>query len=84
VLGKPSGAFFQAALDAIDSDAERTVMVGDDVEADVGGAKRLGMRGVLVRTGKFREAWVARSGVKPDGILDSIADLPQWIETTSE
>jgi HAD superfamily hydrolase (TIGR01458 family) len=84
VLGKPSAAYFQAALDAVDSDPERTVMVGDDVEADVGGAKRLGLRGVLVRTGKFREEWLARSGVEPDGILDSIADLPQWIETTSE
>ena len=79
ILGKPSKPFFQAALDALDADAEHAVMVGDDVEADVGGAKALGMRGVLVRTGKFREAWLERSGVKPDAVLDSIADLPDFL-----
>ena len=41
-------------------------MVGDDVESDVGGAQRAGLRGVLVRTGKYRE----------DALIDSIADLP--------
>ena len=30
------------------------VMVGDDLVNDVGGAKRCGMRGILVRTGKYR------------------------------
>jgi ribonucleotide monophosphatase NagD (HAD superfamily) len=49
-------------------------MVGDDVEVDVRGAQRLGLRGVLVRTGKFRQADLAR-GVWPDLILDSVADL---------
>ena len=29
-------------------------MVGDDVVSDVGGAQKAGIRGVLVRTGKFR------------------------------
>jgi HAD superfamily hydrolase (TIGR01458 family) len=83
VLGKPSRAYFQAALDAVDGDAERTWMVGDDVEADVGGAQALGMHGVLVRTGKFRDDWLERSGVQPDVILDSVADLPEWLETSS-
>src|ERR687887_467223 len=38
VLGKPSAAFFQAALEALDADAEMTWMVGDDIEADMRGA----------------------------------------------
>jgi HAD superfamily hydrolase (TIGR01458 family) len=54
VLGKPSAPYFEAALAAIDSRPVETWMVGDDVEADVGGAQRCGLRGVLVRTGKFR------------------------------
>jgi HAD superfamily hydrolase (TIGR01458 family) len=82
VLGKPSPAFFQAALDALDADPERTWMVGDDVEADVGGAQGLGMHGVLVRTGKFRETWLERSGVRPDGIIDSVAALPEWLDNS--
>jgi len=83
VLGKPSAAYFAAALDALDADAERTWMVGDDVEADVGGAAACGLRTVLVRTGKFREEALDESRVSPDGIVDSIADLPGWIEAAS-
>jgi HAD superfamily hydrolase (TIGR01458 family) len=84
VLGKPSRAYFQAALDAVDGDPERTWMIGDDVEADVGGARALGMHGVLVRTGKFRQEWLESAGVRPDAILDSVAELPEWLETSSE
>ena len=80
VLGKPSVPYFEAALAALDADAERTWMVGDDVEADVAGAQRLGMRTVLVRTGKFRPDAVERSGVTPDAILSSVSELPAWIE----
>ncbi len=80
LLGKPSLAFFEAALEAVDADAERTWMVGDDLEADIAGAQRFGMKTVLVRTGKFRQAELDRSAISPDVVLDSIADLPQWLE----
>ena len=42
-------------------------MVGDDVETDVGGAIDAGLAGVLVRTGKYREDFVAESGDGADG-----------------
>jgi HAD superfamily hydrolase (TIGR01458 family) len=80
VLGKPSAAYFEAACDALDADPERTWMIGDDLESDVLGAQRLGMRTVLVRTGKFRPDTVERSGVEPDGIVSSLAHLPAWLE----
>ena len=80
VVGKPSTEYFDAALAALDADPALTWMVGDDLEADVAGAKRCGMRGVLVRTGKFRPDAVDRSGVVPDGIISSIAQLPEWLE----
>jgi ribonucleotide monophosphatase NagD (HAD superfamily) len=51
-------------------------MVGDDVEADVGGALDAGLRAVLVRTGKYREERVRDSGVEPTATVDSIADVP--------
>jgi HAD superfamily hydrolase (TIGR01458 family) len=80
VLGKPSPAYFEAACDALDADPDRTWMIGDDLESDVLGAQRLGMRTVLVRTGKFRPDTVERSGVQPDGIVSSLAQLPAWLE----
>jgi HAD superfamily hydrolase (TIGR01458 family) len=83
VLGKPSAAYFKAALDALDSDAELTWMVGDDIETDIAGAAAAGLRTVLVRTGKFRPDVVEFARVQPDGIITSIAALPGWIETAS-
>ena len=80
VLGKPSAAYFQAALSAVDADAELTWMVGDDIEADIAGAQRFGMKTVLVRTGKFRPDSLERAGIHPDAIVSSVAELPRWIE----
>ena len=80
VVGKPAPAYFDAALAALDADPELAWMVGDDVEADVGGAQACGMRTVLVRTGKFRPDAVEAGSVRPDGIVSSIAQLPEWLE----
>jgi HAD superfamily hydrolase (TIGR01458 family) len=80
VLGKPSSAYFEAALEAIDADPQHAWMVGDDIEADVRGAQRHGMRTVLVRTGIFRPDAVEESGVRPDAIVSSLAFLPEWLE----
>jgi HAD superfamily hydrolase (TIGR01458 family) len=80
VLGKPSPEYFAAALEALDADPEMTWMIGDDVEGDVRGAQRYGMRTVLVRTGKFRPDEVEELGVVPDGIVSSVAQLPDWLE----
>jgi len=77
VLGKPSQQFFETAVSALDCAAVQTVMVGDDIAADVRGAQDAGMRGVLVRTGKFREADLA-GDTHADGLLNSFADLPAW------
>ena len=80
VVGKPSRAYFEAALSALGAAAAETTMVGDDVNADVGGGKGVGMRAVLVRTGKFREETLAAAETEPDGVVDSIADLPAWLD----
>jgi HAD superfamily hydrolase (TIGR01458 family) len=80
VLGKPSTAYFEAALQALDADPTMTWMVGDDIDSDIGGAQHHGMRTVLVRTGKFRPDAVEAGRVRPDGIISSIAQLPDWLE----
>jgi len=77
VLGKPDRAFYDAAVAALGLSPDRVVMVGDDVRVDVDGAQRAGLRGVLVRTGKFSPSDL-EGGVTPDAVLGSLADLPQW------
>ena len=81
VLGKPSPEYFGAACEALDADPELTWMVGDDVWDDIQGAQRCGLRTILVRTGKFRPDDVDHAGVRPDAIVNSIANLPEWIES---
>jgi HAD superfamily hydrolase (TIGR01458 family) len=84
VLGKPSAAYFAAAMEAVDYEPGQTWMVGDDVEADIAGAAAFGLRTVLVRTGKFREEVLEEATVKPDGVIDSIAALPDWLESVQK
>lgn len=78
VAGKPSAGFFEAALHSLGFSREQAgecVMVGDDLWSDVEGARGAGLEGWLVRTGKFREDVLAASDVKPDRVIDSIANI---------
>ena len=76
VAGKPSPAFFEAAVRSLGLAADRSVaMVGDDLWSDVQGAQRAGLQGWLVRTGKFREDVLQGSGITPDRILASVTEL---------
>jgi HAD superfamily hydrolase (TIGR01458 family) len=83
VVGKPSRAYFEAALAELGAAAEEAVMVGDDVESDIGGAKNAGLRAVLVRTGKFREEALTSAAVKPDDVVASIADVPALLRESA-
>jgi ribonucleotide monophosphatase NagD (HAD superfamily) len=75
LMGKPLSEFFQMALKDMGAQPEQAAMIGDDILTDVDGAQRLGMKGILVKTGKYREDLARSSGVTPDLVLDSIAQL---------
>lgn len=77
VLGKPAADFFEAALSAVGHSAADTIMVGDDIRGDIEAAQAVGIRGVLVRTGKFRSDDLGQ-GIEPHAVIDSIACLPEW------
>ncbi len=77
VLGKPAAPFYESALDLLGLAASAVVMVGDDVITDVDGAQRVGMSGVLVQTGKYREGDLER-GVTPAAVVPSLAAFPDW------
>jgi HAD superfamily hydrolase (TIGR01458 family) len=79
LVGKPSPEFYGAALELLGTAPEETAVIGDDLESDVAGAVAAGMRGVLVRTGKFRKEDLETAPSRPDSILDSIADLPKLL-----
>jgi len=77
ICGKPTAAYFDGALAMLGVARDRTAMVGDDIVNDVLGAQQHGITGVLVRTGKFQEADLAKG--EPNAVLDSLADVPGWL-----
>lgn len=71
---KPHRSIFDAALRAVAVPPEEAVMVGDSLAHDIEGARRLGMRGILV----------ARSGAPiqtPPGVavIQSLRELPALV-----
>jgi len=73
---KPHPSIFEAALKLAGVPAGDAVMVGDSVTQDIEGARRVGMRGVLVRRSEM-----------PGGMLDSevpvirsLLELPELLE----
>ncbi len=81
VVGKPNADFLHQALRIIGLDAASVAMVGDDVENDVIAAQRVGLTGVLVRTGKFDREQLKKALEAPDHVIDSVAELPEVLET---
>jgi HAD superfamily hydrolase (TIGR01458 family) len=79
VFGKPAAPFFLTAAERLGLPAESILMIGDDVTTDVGGAQAAGLKGALVKTGKFRPADL-EGEVRPYAVFDSIADLPFSLE----
>jgi len=87
VCGKPSPVVFTQALAGLAEDlgvrrlpARDVAMVGDDPVADIAAARRVGLRGILVLTGKVGagEAGAAMSGparTRPTAIAQSLPDI---------
>jgi HAD superfamily hydrolase (TIGR01458 family) len=80
IIGKPNSNLFVLASQEWNIPADEILMVGDDLEGDVGGALNAGMKSVLVRTGKFQHEILQSSDIGPNYIIDSIADLPGIID----
>lgn len=73
VIGKPSAAFFNSVLNDMGIQPHEALMIGDDLVNDVGGAQRCGMKGVQVRTGKYRPSDEKHPTVTADGTVDDLA-----------
>ncbi|MDO8634584.1 MAG: HAD-IIA family hydrolase [archaeon] len=76
VAGKPNKEFFLAALSKLHAKPQETLMVGDTLDADVFGAKNTGIKAVLVKTGNFSQQGLEKSVLKPDYVIESVAELP--------
>ncbi len=79
LIGKPSSAFFEKALESMKIGSSEAVMVGDDIYSDIGGSQKVGIKGILVRTGKFNNQMLENSGIIPYRIISSVRELPEII-----
>ncbi len=79
VLGKPALEFFEAAVSDLGCEPDQVVMVGDDAQADVGGAITAGLQGVLVRTGKYRPGDEDQIDQPTAVTVDDITAAVEWI-----
>ena len=71
-LRKPDPRIFEAALSGLGLPRDRVVHVGDEVMADIAGAKATGMRAVWFNTGFWRDAKTDRA----DAEIRDLAELP--------
>ncbi len=79
VFGKPSDAFFHAAVASVGCSPGEAVMIGDDVESDVGGAMAAGIDGILVQTGKYRPGDENAISPAPTAVVRDLAGAADWI-----
>ena len=79
IIGKPRKEFFLQSAGKLKIPAQELAMVGDDLETDIEGGQNAGLFGIAVKTGKFREEFLQQSKIKPGAIIDSIAELPEFI-----
>ena len=81
VVGKPNPEFFELAVKKAGAKKEKTFMLGDDLESDILGAKKVGLKTILVKTGNFNEKELQKSEQKPDYLIESVKELPKLFTT---
>jgi 4-nitrophenyl phosphatase len=73
VVGKPSPAIFELALEKLGTKAHETVMIGDRLDTDIIGAHQVGLVTILVLSGVTSAEQLATASVAPDRVCDDIA-----------
>jgi HAD superfamily hydrolase (TIGR01450 family) len=85
VCGKPSPVVFRQAVAELDAELRGrgesrlrrhdVAMVGDDPKADIAAARRVGLRAVLVLTGKVDAAAAEASRVRADAVAPTLREV---------
>ncbi len=75
---KPQRGIFEKALREVGVSAHEAVMVGDNVDKDILGAKTLGLRGVLVCRNGHRPRF-HDGQPRPDAVVKTLTELPKTL-----
>lgn len=77
ILGKPSTASLQYAIDQLGCEPSECLIIGDRLDTDLRMGDRAGMESVLVLTGVTDRERLERSDHQPDHVIDSLADIEE-------
>jgi HAD superfamily hydrolase (TIGR01458 family) len=78
-FGKPDQRIFHAAIDGLELPPERVLMVGDDYDGDIDGARSAGLPACLVKTGKYRVGDEDRVSQPGAGLAEDLLGVVQGI-----
>lgn len=76
LLGKPQPYLLDIIIGEHGLEKGETLMVGDNIDTDILMAKREGLLSALVLSGVSAREDIKRSGIEPDYVLESVAELP--------
>ncbi len=77
---KPSKKIFLLALKKAGLPAEEAVMVGDNLKTDILGAKKTGLKTILVKRGIFKDLKPENEWEEPDFIINELTETPKIIK----
>ncbi|MCC6424926.1 MAG: HAD-IIA family hydrolase [Phycisphaerales bacterium] len=75
--GKPQPVFFNKLCTRLSVDPKRCLLIGDNLEADIVGAKNVGMKTLLTLTGvtRRRDLSAVAAEWQPDGIVEDLSEV---------
>lgn len=79
ISGKPSKLMIKAALDRLGTSKDQCLLVGDRLETDIKMGNDVGIKTALVLTGVTSREDISHSPIKPDYVLESVAQLSELI-----
>jgi ribonucleotide monophosphatase NagD (HAD superfamily) len=79
MIGKPSPRMFQWALRRVNERPTNAVMIGDQIETDLVGARKAGVHTILVLTGVENRETIRNSEPKPEMVVETVDGLMNYL-----
>lgn len=83
VMGKPEPAMYQVSMKHFGADLSTTAILGDRLETDILGGKRLGMGTILVLSGVTSRQDLDAGDIQPDCVFEDVTALAAELSRSS-
>ena len=84
IIGKPERPLLELALRRMGSTPAQTAILGDRLDTDILGGRRLGLTTILVLTGADDRTTIQATGITPDLVVTGLEELTElWTQAAS-